>query len=223
VKTNDSTYPNIVLEARSTKERDWLVFSLKLIVARLASIIITRDEEMLHEFFSPYSALIHFEEEVDIEEDEDLVETPRQNHSYEGKSRRHLNPPDRYATPMEGKATAKTGAESDDECCVTDYDTGEEQEEGIDVIFTDDESDASEAKSNDDFDDHSAIDVPFNSNGHQSSLIAQVQSRDDDEEQEDSIRSRSATLKRSLSEATGSSLFESSSHSADNVPRTFSY
>lgn len=38
VKTNDSTYPDIVFEARSTKERDWLVFSLKLIVARRSQL-----------------------------------------------------------------------------------------------------------------------------------------------------------------------------------------
>ena len=63
VSTNDQKHPTIVLEARSTQERDWLVFSLKLIVARLASIIITRDEDMLHEFFSPYSALMRLEEE----------------------------------------------------------------------------------------------------------------------------------------------------------------
>lgn len=63
VSTNDANHPTIVLEARSTQERDWLVFSLKLIVARLASIIITRDEDMLHEFFSPYSALMQLEEE----------------------------------------------------------------------------------------------------------------------------------------------------------------
>jgi len=61
VSTNDTQHPTIVLEARSSQERDWLVFSLKLIVARLASIIITRDEDMLHEFFSPYSALMQLE------------------------------------------------------------------------------------------------------------------------------------------------------------------
>merc|ERR1711935_112000 len=55
--------PSIVLECPSSQERDWLVFSLKLIVARLVSIIITRDEDMLHEFFSPYSALMQLQEE----------------------------------------------------------------------------------------------------------------------------------------------------------------
>jgi len=65
VSTNDTNHSTIVLEARSSQERDWLVFSLKLIVARLASIIITRDEDMLHEFFSPYSALMQLEDDED--------------------------------------------------------------------------------------------------------------------------------------------------------------
>jgi len=60
VSTNNTNHSTIVLEARSSQERDWLVFSLKLIVAWLASIIITMDEDMLHEFFSPYSALPTF-------------------------------------------------------------------------------------------------------------------------------------------------------------------
>ncbi|OEU23412.1 hypothetical protein FRACYDRAFT_267519 [Fragilariopsis cylindrus CCMP1102] len=63
ITTNDTNYPSIVLECPSEGERDWLVFILKLMVARLASIIITRDEEMLHEFFSPYSALMQLEED----------------------------------------------------------------------------------------------------------------------------------------------------------------
>jgi len=67
ITTNDPNYPNLVLECPSEQERDWLVFSIKLIVARLASIIITRDEDMLHEFFSPYSALMQLDGEDDSE------------------------------------------------------------------------------------------------------------------------------------------------------------
>jgi hypothetical protein len=61
ITTNDVQHPHLVLEAPSPAERDWLVVALKLIVARLASIIIVRDEEMLLEFFSPYSALMQLE------------------------------------------------------------------------------------------------------------------------------------------------------------------
>jgi hypothetical protein len=61
ITTNDVLHPQLVLEAPSRAERDWLVVALKLIVARLASIIIVRDEEMLLEFFSPYSALMQLE------------------------------------------------------------------------------------------------------------------------------------------------------------------
>jgi hypothetical protein len=86
ITTNDTNYPNIVLECPSEKERDWLVFILKLIVARLASIIITRDEDMLHEFFSPYSALMQLEEEDDIDNheiDHDHDGGPDGHHCYE--------------------------------------------------------------------------------------------------------------------------------------------
>lgn len=61
ITTNDRQHPHLVLEAPSPAERDWLVVALKLIVARLASIIIVRDEEMLLEFFSPYAALMQLE------------------------------------------------------------------------------------------------------------------------------------------------------------------
>ncbi|KAG7349943.1 hypothetical protein IV203_012540 [Nitzschia inconspicua] len=69
VTTNDLTYPYLVFEARSKSERDWLVIALKLIVARLASIIIVRDEDMLLEFFSPYSALLQLDDDDDEEEE----------------------------------------------------------------------------------------------------------------------------------------------------------
>ena len=66
IQTNDERYPYLVFEASSTEERDWLVKALKAIVARLASIIIMRDENMLMEFFSPFSALASFvDEEAD--------------------------------------------------------------------------------------------------------------------------------------------------------------
>ena len=63
ITTNDTDHPFVVLEASSPSERDRLVTALKLIVARLASIIIVRNEEMLMEFFSPYSALLHLDDE----------------------------------------------------------------------------------------------------------------------------------------------------------------
>lgn len=48
------TNENFVFEAASTEERDWLVHGLKLVVARLASMIIVGDEHMFVEFFSPW-------------------------------------------------------------------------------------------------------------------------------------------------------------------------
>jgi hypothetical protein len=42
-----------VFEAQSTKERDWFVHGLKLVVARLASMIIVGDDQMFLEFFTP--------------------------------------------------------------------------------------------------------------------------------------------------------------------------
>lgn len=68
ITTNDERYPNLIFEAGSERERDWLVTALKIIVARLASIIIVRDENMLLEFFSPYSALTSLAD-GDYEED----------------------------------------------------------------------------------------------------------------------------------------------------------
>lgn len=73
VTTNDLNHPYLVFEARSQTERDWLVVALKLIVARLASIIIVRDEDMLLEFFSPYSALLQLEDDEDS--DDELEDT----------------------------------------------------------------------------------------------------------------------------------------------------
>jgi hypothetical protein len=69
ISTNDEKFPFLVFEAKSTPERDWLVTSLKMIVARLASIIIVRDEAMLQEFFSPYSALMSLADREVEEED----------------------------------------------------------------------------------------------------------------------------------------------------------
>ena len=62
ITTNAEDYPYLVFEAPSQQERDWLVNALKMIVARLASIIIVRDEAMLLEFFTPYSALMHMDQ-----------------------------------------------------------------------------------------------------------------------------------------------------------------
>jgi hypothetical protein len=73
VTTNDLTHPYLVFEARSQSERDWLAMALKLIVARLASIIIVRDEDMLLEFFSPYSALLQLEDDEESDEETEEV------------------------------------------------------------------------------------------------------------------------------------------------------
>jgi hypothetical protein len=44
-----------LFEAKSTRERDWFVHGLKLLVARLASMIIVGDDQMFLEFFSPWA------------------------------------------------------------------------------------------------------------------------------------------------------------------------
>lgn len=49
------TNENFVFEAASMEERDWLVHGLKLVVARLASMIIVGDEHMFVEFFSQWA------------------------------------------------------------------------------------------------------------------------------------------------------------------------
>jgi len=61
ITTNDEKFSYLVFEAPSVRERDWLVNAMKMIVARLASIIIVRDEAMLLEFFTPYAALMHLD------------------------------------------------------------------------------------------------------------------------------------------------------------------
>ena len=63
ITTNDESFEYLVLEAESPRARDWLVNALKMIVARLASIIIVRDEAMLLEFFTPFAGLMHMEEQ----------------------------------------------------------------------------------------------------------------------------------------------------------------
>lgn len=44
-----------VFEAHSTAERDWFVHGLKLVIARLASMVIVGDDQMFLEFFSPWA------------------------------------------------------------------------------------------------------------------------------------------------------------------------
>jgi hypothetical protein len=62
------TNENFVFEAASTEERDWLVHGLKLVVARLASMIIVGDEHMFVEFFSPWATSPMTSESTDEEE-----------------------------------------------------------------------------------------------------------------------------------------------------------
>jgi hypothetical protein len=72
ITTNDERFPYLVFEAPSPQERDWLVTALKMIVARLASIIIVRDEAMLLEFFSPYAALVELQDEEPMDSEEEF-------------------------------------------------------------------------------------------------------------------------------------------------------
>lgn len=44
-----------LFEAQSCEQRDWFVNGLKLVVARLASMIIVGDDQMFAEFFSPFA------------------------------------------------------------------------------------------------------------------------------------------------------------------------
>ena len=44
-----------VFEAQSSVEREWFVQGLKLVIARLASMIIVGDDQMFLEFFSPWT------------------------------------------------------------------------------------------------------------------------------------------------------------------------
>eukprot|EP00980_Cylindrotheca_fusiformis_P008805 scaffold1870_cov104-Cylindrotheca_fusiformis.AAC.6 len=71
IVANDDRNPYLVFEAESTSQRDWLVTALKMTVARLASIIIVKDEKMLMEFFSPYAAIMNLKESEERERDED--------------------------------------------------------------------------------------------------------------------------------------------------------
>ena len=52
IKTNKGSE---VFEAHSTGERDWFVHGLKLVIARLASMVIVGDDQMFFEFFTPSS------------------------------------------------------------------------------------------------------------------------------------------------------------------------
>ena len=63
ITTNDDHC--YVFEAASPEERNWLVSALKTMVARLASIIIVRDEALLLEFFSPYAGMENLLDEGD--------------------------------------------------------------------------------------------------------------------------------------------------------------
>jgi hypothetical protein len=74
ITTNDERFPYLVFEAPSCQERDWLVTALKMIVARLASIIIVRDEAMLLEFFTPYAALMELQDEGLMDSEEEFEE-----------------------------------------------------------------------------------------------------------------------------------------------------
>jgi hypothetical protein len=83
ITTNDESFEYLVLEAESTRARDWLVNALKMIVARLASIIIVRDEAMLLEFFTPFAGLMHLEEEQALEQHRRDHDDHHRRHTYD--------------------------------------------------------------------------------------------------------------------------------------------
>eukprot|EP00531_Pseudo-nitzschia_arenysensis_P000678 CAMPEP_0116148336 /NCGR_PEP_ID=MMETSP0329-20121206/18303_1 /TAXON_ID=697910 /ORGANISM="Pseudo-nitzschia arenysensis, Strain B593" /LENGTH=958 /DNA_ID=CAMNT_0003644463 /DNA_START=369 /DNA_END=3245 /DNA_ORIENTATION=- len=210
VSTNDANHPTVVLEARSMQERDWLVFSLKLIVARLASIIITRDEDMLHEFFSPYSALMRLEED---EESNNRRETSEKSSS--------LHDHNRSSPSIEGSETptassCKAVVVVDNEGS-NDFDFPEDANDQAETVDDDDSACASKII------DEEGIpvddDVGFGTDDDDDIECA-YQDRDD-REIEDSIRARNsgayAILKRSLSATSPLGEFD------EPMPRTLSY
>ena len=54
-----------VFEAPSPEDRDWFVYGLKFVVARLASMIIVGDSQMFVEFFSPWAHLPLLDSDID--------------------------------------------------------------------------------------------------------------------------------------------------------------
>lgn len=61
-----------VFEASSPEVRDWFAYGLKLVVARLASMIIVGDTQMFVEFFSPWDHLTLVDSELDNVSNEDF-------------------------------------------------------------------------------------------------------------------------------------------------------
>ncbi|VEU42830.1 unnamed protein product [Pseudo-nitzschia multistriata] len=222
VSTNDKNHSTIVLEARCPQERDWLVFSLKLIVARLASIIITRDEDMLHEFFSPYSALMQLEDEDEAQQGDEGVRSTQLEHQ-EGCSDsvipRKADATQCAVSPMGGEPCSGNAVSVIDdgsgsyvythphEQIVGGEESGSvllEDSDGIITFDDDDDAISNESDENDDgfFQDR------------------------DDQDQEDSVRARNsgayAILRRSLT-ATGALVDHEENHHEDEMVRTLSY
>ena len=87
ILSNDDRNPSIVFEAESTAQRDWFVIALKMTVARLASIIIVKDESMLMEFFSPYSALANLHEHPESHYENDMdKDSSAEDRSYDNSN-----------------------------------------------------------------------------------------------------------------------------------------
>ena len=217
VSTNDSNHPTIVLEARSTQERDWLVFSLKLIVARLASIIITRDEDMLHEFFSPYSALMRLEEEeVASQENSNNEDGSEENSHVEEDKECPTIECESTPTPTCGKAVVVIDEEGSS-AFVFPKDSKHDDYEDEDALSTDSGIPLDEESPETDMDTDDDTDLDDCAYQHR-----------DDKENEDSIRARNsgafAILKRSLT-ATGplTDYDEPCYHQEEHMLRTFSY
>ena len=78
VSTNEDNV--FVFETPSAEERDTLVSAMKMLVARLASIIIVRDEAMLMEFFSPFAGLQSLLDDEVVEEAYDEEPLPAGSH-----------------------------------------------------------------------------------------------------------------------------------------------
>lgn len=66
-----NTNAQYVFEASTPAQRDWFVYGLKLVVARLASMVIVGDGQMFSEFFSPWAHSPLLDSSVDEGEDDD--------------------------------------------------------------------------------------------------------------------------------------------------------
>eukprot|EP00537_Pseudo-nitzschia_pungens_P010804 CAMPEP_0172387106 /NCGR_PEP_ID=MMETSP1061-20121228/4499_1 /TAXON_ID=37318 /ORGANISM="Pseudo-nitzschia pungens, Strain cf. pungens" /LENGTH=1103 /DNA_ID=CAMNT_0013116675 /DNA_START=518 /DNA_END=3829 /DNA_ORIENTATION=+ len=244
VSTNDPKHSSIVLEARSSQERDWLVFALKLIVARLASIIITRDEDMLHEFFSPYSALMQLEDEDKVPQPEDgNGESKRKSQlsassesSSESNSESTLSKESEPSTIESAATPTAEGSCAGNSVLVIDDESENYVFPGVDeeTPQTDDDETSESVQLGDDDDDDDDVFIAFDNEEDDDTNMNEDDNDDsicqdrDDRDQEDSVRARNsgacAILRRSLT-STGVLVEhdETWHHNEDEMVRTLSY